>query len=148
MHLYAHLDKLGERALYCDSDSAICVGDMTSELKEKEYISIFVSMGSKNYAYKLCNSVTREVKTVCKVRSITFNYKASQIMNFDTIKDLVLNGRYNIIVTVRTDRKMNRKGGDSACVSIVTEPEDKTYKISFFKRRRRDDNTPVPFWYK
>jgi len=25
MHLYAHLDKLGERTLYCDIDSAIFV---------------------------------------------------------------------------------------------------------------------------
>ena len=33
-------------------------------------------------------------------------------------------------------------------VSIVTEPEDKIYKISFFKRRRLGDNTSVPFGYK
>jgi hypothetical protein len=73
LHLQAHLDKLGERALYCDTDSVIYVqktdeplliecgaalGDMTSELKENEYISEFVSGGPKNYAYKLCNSVT------------------------------------------------------------------------------------------
>ena len=25
MHLYSHLDKLGERALYCDTDSVIFV---------------------------------------------------------------------------------------------------------------------------
>ena len=25
MHMYAHLDKLGERALYCDTDSVIFV---------------------------------------------------------------------------------------------------------------------------
>ena len=73
MHLYAYLDKLGERALYCDTDSVIFVqkadeppliecgdalGDMTSELKANEYISEFVSGGPKNYAYKQCNSVT------------------------------------------------------------------------------------------
>ena len=44
---------------------------MESELKEKEYISEFVSGDPKNYAYKLCNFVTEEVKTVGKVRSIT-----------------------------------------------------------------------------
>ena len=72
MHLYAHLGKLGERALYCDTDSVIFVledgetplvqcgdalGNMISELKE-EYISEFVSVGLKNYVYKRCNSVT------------------------------------------------------------------------------------------
>ena len=102
LHLYAHLDKLGERTLYCDTDSVIYVqkddepplvqcgdalGDMTSEL-EGEYISEFVSWGPKNYAYKLCNSMNGEVKRVCKVRGITLNYNASQLVHLDTIKDL------------------------------------------------------------
>ena len=74
MHLYAYLDRLGERAVYCDTDSVIFVqktgeppliecgnalGDVTSEVKGSEYISEFVSGGPKNYDYKLCDSVTR-----------------------------------------------------------------------------------------
>ena len=58
MHLYANLNKLGERALYCDTDRVIFVqktdepprieccdalGDMTSELKGNEYNSDFLS---------------------------------------------------------------------------------------------------------
>ena len=80
LHLYDYLDRLGERALYCDTDSVIFVqkdgeppliqcGDarceMTSELKGTEFISEFVSGCPKNYAYKLCDSVTGEKKTVC-----------------------------------------------------------------------------------
>ena len=38
---------------YCDA-----LGAMTSELKANEYNSEFVCGGPKNYAYKLCNSVT------------------------------------------------------------------------------------------
>jgi len=162
MHLYSHLDKLGERALYCDTDCVIFVqkdgkpplvpcgdalGEMTSELQENEYISEFVSGGPKNYAYKLCNSVTVEEKTVCKVRGVIFNYKASQLVNFDRIKELVLNGRSNSTVTDHTDKKIKRKRGDGACVSIITETEDNIYRIAFFKRRLRDDNTLVPFGY-
>ena len=79
MHLYAYLDRLGERPLYCDTDSVIFVqkggeppliergdylGDMTSELKGSEFISEFVSGGSKNYAYKLRDSMTGEEKCV------------------------------------------------------------------------------------
>jgi len=60
MHLYGYLDKLGERALYCDTDTVIFVQktdeppliecgdalvDMSSELKANEYISEFVSEG-------------------------------------------------------------------------------------------------------
>ena len=125
MHLYEYLDKLGERALYCDTDNFIfeqktdltpliecddAFRNMTSELRSNEYISVFVTGGPKNYAYKVCNSVTGEVKTVCKVRSITLNYKALQLVNFVTIKNLVINGRLNSTVMVRTDKKIKRKG--------------------------------------
>jgi len=59
---------------------------MPSELKENEYISEFVSGGPENYVYKLCNSMTGEEKTVCKVRGITLNF-VFQILKFDAIKD-------------------------------------------------------------
>ena len=84
------------------------------------------------------------MKTVCKVRSIKFNFKASQIVNFEAIKDLALNGLLNSTVTVRTDKNISRKRGDGACVSIVTEAEDKIYRVSLFKRRCLDDSTPYP----
>jgi len=79
MHLNIYLDKLGERALYCNTDNVIFVqnadqqpliecgdalGDTKSELKENEYIWEFVSGGQKNYASKPFNSMTVEVKTV------------------------------------------------------------------------------------
>jgi len=50
-------------------------------------------------------------------------------------------------VTVHTERKMKRKRGKGDRVQIVTEPEDKTYRMSFFKRRPLHDNTSVPFGY-
>ena len=58
IHLYRYLDRLGERAIYCDTDSFIYMqpkdepnlietedklGDMTSELQTTEYVSEFVS---------------------------------------------------------------------------------------------------------
>ena len=111
MELYSYLDSLGERALYCDTDSVIFVqkvceppliecydalGDMTSKLKYNVYIAEFVSAEPENCFYKLCNSVTREEKIVCKVRGITLNYNASQLVNLDVVKDMVLNGGPNV----------------------------------------------------
>ena len=84
---------------------------------------------------------------MCKVRGITLNYKASQLVNYETIKYLFLNGLSNSTVTVRRDKKIKRKRGDGECVSIMTEAEDKIYRVFFLKRRRRDDNTSVPFGY-
>jgi hypothetical protein len=67
IHLYRYLDRIHERAIYCDTDSVIYVqpnegpqlvdtrdrlGDMTSELKPSERILEFVSGCPKNYAYR------------------------------------------------------------------------------------------------
>lgn len=87
LKLYSYLDSSGEKALYCDTDSAIYVQketeaplvecgdrseDMTNELRPGEYIEKIVSAGSKNYAYRVGGG-----KTVCEVRSITLNCTAS-----------------------------------------------------------------------
>ena len=91
-------------------------------------------------------------KTVCKVRGITLNYNASKLVNFESIKDMILRSgdEHSPVINVHTAKKIKRKrkvpGG--GLVSIVTEPENKIYMISFFKRRRLDDHTSVPFGYK
>jgi hypothetical protein len=164
LHLYGYLDNLKERALYCDTDSVLyvqptdgtalvktgdCLGEMTSELKPDEIISEFVSGGPKNYAFKTFNLVTGAENTVCKVRGITLNYSASQLVNFQRIKHMILKGNEQDTITVHTERKIKRKRGkeDDGRVMIITEPEDKTYRVSFFKRRRLNDNSSVPFGY-
>ena len=160
LHLYGYLDKLKENALYCDTDSVIfvqprdaalvqtgdCLGAMTSELKPWELICEFVSGGPKNYAYKSIDSVTGEEKTVCNVRGITLNYSASQLVNFESIRRMILRGGKTDTVTVHTERKIKRKR-ENGRVQIVTEPEDKTSRMSFFKRRRLHETTSDPFGY-
>jgi len=62
IHLYSYLDRLGERALYCDTDSVLFVqpidepalvetgdnlGSMTSEMSPFELIEEFASGGQK-----------------------------------------------------------------------------------------------------
>jgi len=170
IHLYRYLDRLRENIIYCDTDSVIYVqprdepaliemgdklGDMTSELRPSEFISEFVSGGPKNYAYRVMTGGTgEEEKTVCKVRGITLNYNASKLVNFERLNDMILKSGdetppETVIINVHTEKKIKRRrkvvGG---LVSIITEPEDKIYSISFFKRRRLDDHTPVPFGYK
>jgi hypothetical protein len=83
LHLYSFLDRLQEKALYCEPDSVFyekrdnepafipCddkLGDMVSELKPGEYVTEFVSAGAKNYAYKIANSATGETKTFVKYK--------------------------------------------------------------------------------
>jgi len=162
IHLYRYLDRLGERAIYCDTNSVIYIkpkdepnlietgdklGDMTSELRSTEYVSEFVSGGPKNYAYTVIDTVTGRATTVCKVRGITLNYNAKQLVNFDVTKAMIL-GTGEPKVTVHTEKKIKRYRNGGGTVAIITEPEDKMYRISFLKRRRLGDNSSVPFGYK
>ena len=66
------------------------MGAMTSELRTTEYKSEFVSGGPKNYAYWVIDTGTGEATTVCKVRGITMNYSAKQIVNFNVIRDMII----------------------------------------------------------
>ena len=83
-----------------------------------------VCTGPKNYAYKTYNSATGESKTVCKVRGITLNYSASQLVNFEKIKNMILS-KDNETVIVHTENKIKRKKMDGG-VHLISEPEDKT----------------------
>ena len=140
MQLYRYLDTLQDKALYCDTDSVIYVqpkgepplietgdnlGAMTSELKPDEYIAEFVGAGPKNYAYRTRNPATGEGKTVCKIRGITLNYNASQLVNFDTIKEIILKGDEEETVTVHTEKKIKRKRGRGESVGLISLPNPK-----------------------
>jgi hypothetical protein len=140
LHLYCYLDRLKGKAIYTDTDSVIYIqprnepplieigdnlGQMTSELKPDEMISEVVSARPKNYAYKTVNTPTGSVKTVCKVRGITLNFRASKLVNLEKMKDMILAADQNATVIVRTSNKMKRKrckGG----VHIISEPVKKT----------------------
>jgi hypothetical protein len=86
--------------------------------------------------------MTGESKTVCKVRGITHNYHASQLVNFAKMKDM----KEHETVIIRTQNKIKLERGRGG-VSIISQSEEKTYRVSFLKRRRLNDNTSLPFGY-
>ena len=158
LRLYSILERLGTRAVYCDTESVIYVassagrppiecgdrlGNMTNELGPGEYIDEFVSGGPKNYAYKVMKS-DGSTKTVCKVRGITLNYTTSQIVNFETIREIVLNWTQRDVVHTAKNIKIKR---DRDGPFVVSQPEDKRHNITFFKCRRIDGNDLLPFGY-
>jgi len=59
---------------------------------------------------------------------------------------MILRGTETDTVTVHTAHKIKRKRcrDCDGRIRIVSEPEDKTYRLSFLKRRRLHDNTAVP----
>ena len=159
IYLYGFLDKLQEKAISTDTvifiqptkvpyliEKGDNLGQIQSELKEDEIIVEVVCADPKNYAYKTYNSGTGECKTVRKVRGITLNYSASQLVNFSKIKEMILSKDDAETVIVHTENQIKRKKIDGG-VNLITEPEDKTYRVSFLKRRRLYDNTSLPFRY-
>ena len=65
-------------------------------------------------------------------------------MNFETIKDMMFS-KDDETVIVRTENKIKRKKIDGG-VHLISGPEDKTYRVSFLKRRRLNDKS-LPFGY-
>ena len=47
---------------------------------------------------------------------------------------------------MHTKNKIKRKKIDGG-VHLISETEDKTYRVLFLKRRRLNDNTSLPFGY-
>jgi hypothetical protein len=94
LHLYETLQPLGERVLYFDTDSIIyqhdetqfnptivnSLGGWTDELGG-DHITKYMSGGPKNYAYE-----TQSGKSSCKVKGLTLNYRASQIVSSTTLE--------------------------------------------------------------
>ena len=99
LKLYEELDKLKERMLYFDTDSIIFrslpgqpkpeldnyLGDFKNELNEGDTITEFASGGPKNYGYQ-----TRRGKQECKVRGISLNSEGSKQLNFNVLKQNVV----------------------------------------------------------
>jgi len=123
IHLYSFLDRLQEKAIYCDTVSIIFIqpsgepwtiatgdklGDMQSELKPSEFVVEFVLGGPKTYAYRLITN--KGEKSVCKVRGITLNYHASKLVNFEVIKAMIL-GKANPLLTCTQSIRSNARGG-------------------------------------
>ena len=88
-----------EQVLYFDTDSILFshrpgqpipplgdhLGEFTSELKAGDHIVEFAAAGPKNYGYK-----TKDGKVECKVRGFTLNTRGQEQLNFDLLKQNVI----------------------------------------------------------
>lgn len=154
LKLYKEMKQLGQRLLYCDTDSIIFVsniddkneyvpklgkflGDFTDEVGGDNWIDEFVSAGPKNYAFKLNNG-----ETVCKVKGFTLNYKASTILNMEAIKNIVLNDhqqKYGVESNSFLRSKYNW--------TITTKPMIKIYGFIYDKRVIKEDFYTYPYGF-
>ena len=69
------------------------------------------------------DTVTGRTDAICKLRGITLNYSANQLVNFDVIKNMILETRAETTVTVHTEKEIKRKRKcEGGTVAIVSEP--------------------------
>lgn len=153
---YKLLEKTDGNALYVDTDSIIFIdrnkeitktlpignylGQLTNEIsKQDEHITLFVSGGLKNYAYKMASG-----REKCKVRAFSLDNKTnSELINLSAIKDVVVEENRNTIQTTNP-RKICRLASKR---KLYNRPEQKEYKMVYTKRRLLNDFSTLPFGY-
>ena len=157
LKLFESLDLLNKQVLYYDTDSiiykwregqpSIAIGDMLGEWKDElegDVITEFVSGGPKNYAYQ-----TREGNIECKVRGFTLNVRGSAILNFQSMKQNILEELYipqdcrnlNIVTPYHFQRDVEKK-----IIRVV--PRVKKYSLVFDKRVINTQGLTFPYGYR
>ncbi|XP_052817114.1 uncharacterized protein LOC128243395 [Mya arenaria] len=156
LKLYSYLQRLGQRCLYCDTDSIIFIsrpgqwrpslgdhlGDMTDEVSGNK-ITNFVTGGPKNYAYKTESCDKNGYFSICKVKGITLNFKNTLKINYDMVVDMVRGSSASSSVQVQ-DMKICR---DITQTNIITRQETKDYRIVFDKRVIHENYLTYPYGY-
>lgn len=155
LKLYSCLQPLGDRVLYCDTDSVVFtafpgqwqpplgdfLGDLTDEAPDNK-ITQFVTGGPKNYAYNLLKPNKKGQTSICKVRGITLNFKNTLDINFDTLHSMVTSKGKSKLVKVIDEHKIARN--PETC-NIITKTETKDYKIVFNKRVITSNFNTLPY---
>src|SRR3569832_830855 len=147
LKLYSFLEILQERVLYFDTGILKCnfLGEMTNELAcygDGAYIDKLVSGSPKNYAVKVTIDGEQIVKNVVKIRGVSLNYLAKEIVNFDEIKDMVFKyAKGDRVVKVVNETKILRN--NNRC--IYTGRRDKDYRIVYDKRILIDNYCTIPY---
>ena len=157
LKLYSYLHRLQKQVLYYDTDSVIYawkegqpqieigdyLGDMTDEL-DGDVIKEFVSGGAKNYGYETVGG-----KFVCKVRGFTLNVRGRQRLNYQTMKE-------HIVDTLEEEEPAepiavinpNHFHRDQTAKKMKLVRQEKKYRLVFDKRViERDSKRSYPFGY-
>lgn len=160
LQLYKFLDIVGERALYCDTDSVAYIsrpgesdlplgnhlGDLTDQVADDHgpgsFIVEFCAGGPKNYAYVVAvKGNLNNLKMCIKVRGISINKSCDSLVTFKNLKKMVMGYKDNIIVGI--PRQIARLPS----WKIVTRPSSKNWQAVNTKRRRVDMAHTVPHGY-
>ncbi|KAJ8938051.1 hypothetical protein NQ318_013959 [Aromia moschata] len=91
LKLYSYLELLGGKVLYYDTDSVIYIARDKSRVRCSNG-----RVPRRNYRRfriiraRVFSTRDKEERVVCKVKGISLNYAASQLVNFEIIKSMIL----------------------------------------------------------
>ena len=154
LELYDVMDKLGDRVLYCDTDSVIFVskdgdwepplgpylGDLTDELGVGDHIVEFCSGGPKTYGYR-----TALGKTCMKAKGITLNAENSKLIRLDTLIDLVdhhvINRNSTHHILAHSDNIVRNKRQ----LTLRNKVDVKRFRVVYNKRVLCPDYSTLPY---
>jgi hypothetical protein len=111
------------------------------EFCPQSLIREFVSEGSKKYAFSVFCPTTGTCTNKCKVKGINLNYENSKVVNFTTLRRMILENATSL--HVHNPKKIKRK----YVGVVVSEAETKDYKVVFKKRLLMDNHDSLPYGY-
>lgn len=160
IRLHRILKAVGEKCLYFDTDSVIFIhekgtepvlktgnflGDLTNELLdygENSYIDEFVSTGPKSYSFRVVNTKSGEDAYVTKVKGITLNVTNAEKINFESMRNQMINAPHADPIEVDATRFVRDPD-----MRIRTVKRKKLFKPVISKRRLLDLKT-LPYGYR
>lgn len=138
LELYQAMEKLGDRTMYCDTDSVIYhespgdeelptgpyLGCLQDEVPQGKHITSYIASAPKSYCLKFSDN------TECiRSKGITLNYLNRQIFNFDSVRR-VIRGELERLLTARQDAFQRIKHRSI----VYKRPFQKTFRMTFYKR--------------
>jgi len=165
VRLYQMLDWLHpSQVCYCDTDSVIFIYDETNpehkspekhkatnlefggglgqwedEFDGKDYIEELVIGGAKSYSYKTKYGCTKKGKVQVKQKGITLDIANDEVVNFDTMRDMVLND-----TTIDSKKRFQFKW-DTKTKDIITHHIARSIKSTVKEKRTIDGVDTKPF---
>jgi hypothetical protein len=95
----------------------------------------------KNYAFSVFCPSAGNVTTKCKVKGITLNYQNSKVMNFTSLRNMILENAPPVRVHNANEIKRKHSG------LLVSEPQTNECKVVFKKRRLMDNFDALTYGY-
>ena len=170
VRLYRMLDWLDpSQVAYCDTDSVLFIvnknnpkhkdiqyncqlpngiefgkglGQLEDEFDGKDYIEELVVGGAKSYSYKTKYGCTKKGKIQVTQKGITLDMANDEVINFDTMKDMVMNTTQSIESKKRFQFKWNTKTKE-----IVTKYVSRSIRSTIKEKRNVDGFDTTPFGF-